>query len=189
MLGAYILNPVCALFFLAGCVLEAVYCLLLKVSPLRTIINGIVKTLGTLAAVYAVDSDPSLVYVAALFFTLFLWEIGGQNIANDCTDIEEDTQLNAQTVPVRFGIDLAAYAILVTLIGAFILSLILLSLSQTEFGFLYYIAAACFGIYLLIIPALKFYRSNNPDHAMMLFNKASNFPAVLFFIVLFKLIF
>lgn len=189
MLGAYILNPVCALFFIAGCVLEAVYCLLLKVSPLRTIVNGVVKTLGTLAAVYAVDPDPSLVYVATLFFTLFLWEIGGQNIANDCTDIEEDTKLKAQTVPVKFGIELASYAILATLIGAFFLSLILLSLSQAGFGFFYYAAAAFFGVYLLIIPAFKFYRSNNPDHAMLLFNKASNFPAAMFFIVLFKLIF
>jgi len=189
MLGAYILNPVCTLFFLAGCLLEAVYCLLLRVSPLRTIINGIVKTLGTIAAVYAVDPNPSLVYVAALFFTLFLWEIGGQNIPNDCTDIKEDTRIKAQTVPVRLGIDLASYTILVTLIGAFFLSLILFSLSQAEFSFLYYIAVASFSLFLLIIPALKFYKSNNPDHAMLLFNKASNFPAVLFFLVLFKLIF
>ncbi|QTA80717.1 Prenyltransferase family protein, UbiA-like [Desulfonema limicola] len=187
--GAYILNPVCALFFLGGCVLEAVYCLLLKVSPLRTIINGIVKTLGTLAAVYAVDPEPSLVYLAALFFTLFLWEIGGQNIPNDSTDIEEDTLVGAQTMPVRFGIDIAAYAVLVTLTGAFFLSLIILSLSQADFEFLYYAAAAGAGIFLLIIPAVKFYRSKNPVHAMILFNKASNFPAVMFLIVLFKLVF
>ena len=45
-LGAYTLNPVCALIFLLGCGLEAVYCLLLKVSHLRLLVAGVVKSLG-----------------------------------------------------------------------------------------------------------------------------------------------
>ena len=35
--GAWMLNPLCAVIFLLGCVLETIYCLLLKVSPLRTV--------------------------------------------------------------------------------------------------------------------------------------------------------
>ena len=53
LLGAYCLNPVCALIFVAGCGLEAAYCLLLKVSPWRFLVAGLVKGLGALAAVFA----------------------------------------------------------------------------------------------------------------------------------------
>jgi len=44
--GAYRLNPVCAYIFVGGCLLEAVYCRLLRVSHLRTLVSGLVKTLG-----------------------------------------------------------------------------------------------------------------------------------------------
>ena len=83
IVGAYLLRPVCVLIFLAGCFLEATYCLMLKVSPFRTIVSGGVKTTGAIAAVFAVDPHPSFIYVAALFLWLFFWEIGGQNVPND----------------------------------------------------------------------------------------------------------
>src|SRR5208337_2634814 len=53
-LGAYCLNPVCALIFLAGCLLETAYCLLLRVSHWRLLVAGVVKSLGALARVLAV---------------------------------------------------------------------------------------------------------------------------------------
>jgi 4-hydroxybenzoate polyprenyltransferase len=58
MIGAWLLNPVCFYIFLAGGLLEAVYCLLWRVTPLRALINGIVKSLGAVAAVYAVNPQP-----------------------------------------------------------------------------------------------------------------------------------
>jgi len=54
LLGAYLLNPKCAVIFIGGCVAEAVYCLMLRVSYLRTLVSGVVKTAGGMAAVYAV---------------------------------------------------------------------------------------------------------------------------------------
>ncbi|MFW5637485.1 MAG: UbiA family prenyltransferase [Thermodesulfobacteriota bacterium] len=183
LMGAYILNPVCAAVFILGCILEAVYCLLLKVSPFRTLINGVVKALGPIAAVFAVDPSPSPLYLTTLFFMFFLWEIGGQNIPNDCTDLPEDRRLKAQTVPVRFGLDFSSFAVLATLLGAFFLSLILPSLSQNRFGLFLYITVAAAGIYLLIIPALGFHRRQTPDEAMTVFNKASYFPLALFSLV------
>jgi len=38
-----------------------------------------------MAAVVAVDPDPSAAFLIALFLSLFFWEIGGQNIPNDLT--------------------------------------------------------------------------------------------------------
>ena len=67
LIGAYLLNPVCALIFLAGGALEAIYCLLLRVSYLRVFVSGVVKTLGAVAAVFAVDPEPSLLFLTALF--------------------------------------------------------------------------------------------------------------------------
>ena len=103
LIGAYLLNPMCALIFLLRCLLEAVYCVMLKISYLRTIFSGAVKTSGAMAAVYAVDPNPSFSFLMILFLWLFFWEIGGQNIPADWTDIEEDRQFKANTIPVRFG--------------------------------------------------------------------------------------
>lgn len=189
LMGAYILNPVCAGIFILGCVLEAVYCLMLKVSPFRTLINGVVKTLGPMAAVFAVDPSPSPLYLSTLFCMFFLWEIGGQNIPNDCSDILEDRRLQAQTVPVRFGLDFSSFAVLATLIGAFSLNLILPGLSLARFGPFPYLAFAVSGIYLLIIPAFRFRRRQTPDSAMAVFNKASYFPLALFVSVVTALLF
>ena len=96
----------CVVIFLAGCLLEIIYCLMHRVSPFRILISGGVKTSGAVAAVFAVDANPSLTYVIVLFIWLFFWEIGGQNIPADWADIEEDRRLRAQTVPVRFGLKL-----------------------------------------------------------------------------------
>jgi len=52
LVAAYLLNPVCALILVIGCILETGYCLLLRVSHLRTLVSGIVKTLGGLAAYF-----------------------------------------------------------------------------------------------------------------------------------------
>ncbi len=189
LIGAWMLNPVCIVFFLIGCVLEAVYCLLFKVSPMRTLINGIVKTLGAIAAVYAVAPQPSSLYLLTLFFTLFFWEIGGQNIPNDCGDVEEDRRLKARTVPICFSQELSAYTVMVTLTGAFALSFVLLSLSPAAFTFPFYAGLAAAGIWLLLFPALRFYRSGENADAMKLFNRASYFPPALFLIVLIRIIF
>jgi 4-hydroxybenzoate polyprenyltransferase len=37
LMGAFVLNPVCILIFVGGCVCEAVYCRLWRVSPYRTL--------------------------------------------------------------------------------------------------------------------------------------------------------
>ena len=105
VIGAYLLNPACVVIFMSAAVLETIYCRMWRVSHLRTIVSGAVKTSGAIAAVFAVDPKPSPLFLFILFLCLFFWEIGGQNIPADWTDIEEDQQLNARTIPVRFGLE------------------------------------------------------------------------------------
>jgi 4-hydroxybenzoate polyprenyltransferase len=189
LIGAYILNPVCVLIFLAGCSLEAVYCLLWRVSPYRTIVSGAVKTSGAIAAVFAVDPSPSVGYPIILFLLLFFWEIGGQNIPNDWVDVEEDKQFKAQTIPVCFGLNASRVIVLVTLILALFLSVTIFQFSQVNFVIVYLIVSFTVGFYLLLLPAVKLFRTRKASDAMALFNKASYYPPALFVIVLIRLMF
>lgn len=188
LIGAYILNPVCVLIFLAGCTLEAIYCMLWRVSPFRTVVSGAVKTSGAIAAVFAVDPNPSGAYLIILFLLLFFWEIGGQNIPNDWADIEEDKRFKALTIPVRYGLGAARIIVMVTLILALCLNGVIFKFSQTDFAIFYIIISLAVGCYLLLLPAMKLYQTRKGSEAMALFNKASYYPPVLLVIVLFKMI-
>ncbi len=186
--GAYLLNPVCMLIFLAGCSLEAIYCLMLKVSPIRTIVSGGVKTSGAVAAVFAVDPYPSLLYIIALFLWLFFWEIGGQNIPADWADIEEDRQLQAQTIPVRLGTGYAALILLGCIILALAMNIFVFYHSAVGINPPYVIVSLIAGVYLLLIPALRLYISKERSHAMALFNKASYYPLAMLVVVVINLL-
>jgi 4-hydroxybenzoate polyprenyltransferase len=185
--GAWWLNPVCLYLFLAGCLLEAIYCKLLRISPWRALINGIVKTIGPLAAVFAVQPQPSLLFLAILFMWFFCWEIGGQNIPNDWTDIEEDRHFGAKTIPVRLGLRRAAILSLVLLVAAFFLHPLLLWVSPLSVGGLDLAAAAAVAVWLLLRPALRLAQESERRSAMALFNQASFYPLASLGIVLFRL--
>jgi 4-hydroxybenzoate polyprenyltransferase len=179
MIGAYLLNPVCMFIFLAGCVLETVYCLMHRVSPFRTVISGGVKTSGSIAAVFAVDPDPSLLYVLVLFLWLFFWEIGGQNIPADWADIEEDRRLGAQTVPVRVGPQNAANLAVLTIVLALLINPVLIGVSTIGWQPFFALGSLMAGTGLILPPVLQLYRSNERRHAMILFNRASYYPLVM----------
>lgn len=187
IIGAYILNPVCVLIFLVGCTLEAIYCMLWRVSPFRTVVSGTVKTSGAIAAVFAVDPNPSGAYLILLFLLLFFWEIGGQNIPNDWVDIEEDKQFKALTIPVCYGLQASRVIVLVTLVLALGLNLVVFYYSQVDFLIIYVIISFTVGGYLLLLPAVKLSQTLRVSDAMALFNKASYYPPALLVIVLIRL--
>ena len=186
--GAFLLNPVCVLIFVSGCVLEAVYCLMFKVTYLRALVSGVVKTCGGIAAVYAVDPQPSGLYVFGLFCWLFVWEIGGQNIPADLTDVSIDSQNQAQTVPVRFGPQRASLMGAISLAVAVLLCGILMATSRVSFGIPLILASLLSGIYLLLIPAFRLYKAADRGGAMALFNRASYYPLTLLCIVLIEML-
>ncbi len=183
LLGAYLLNPVCALIFVTGCLLETVYCLLLRVTHMRALVSGVVKTLGGLAAVYAVDPAPSRTFVIAMFLWLFAWEIGGQNVPNDWADMEEDQRLHARTIPVHFGSERASEIILGALIAAVSLSVVLIWLAPVKIGVMSSVLVVAAGAGLLLAPGYRLYRGRDPGQAAVLFNRASYYPLSLFIIV------
>jgi 4-hydroxybenzoate polyprenyltransferase len=187
IIGAYLLNPVCVLIFLAGCTLEAIYCMLWRVSPFRTVVSGTVKTSGAIAAVFAVDPNPSGAYLILLFLLLFFWEIGGQNIPNDWVDIEGDKQFKALTIPVCYGLQASRVIVLVTLVLALGLNLVVFYYSQVDFLIIYVIISFTAGGYLLLQPAVKLSQTLKASDALALFNKASYYPPALLVIVLIRL--
>jgi 4-hydroxybenzoate polyprenyltransferase len=188
LIGAYLLNPVCVMIFICGSILETIYCLMWNISPSRTIVSGVVKTAGPIAAVFAVDPNPSISYLIVLFLLMFFWEIGGQNVPNDWSDIEEDTRFQAQTVPIRLGLEQANVIIFGSIILTIILSGILLVLSNIAFGLPFVVAFAFVGLYFLLLPTIKLYRSEESAYAMILFNKASYYPLALLFVIVTRLL-
>ena len=188
LIGAYILNPVCVLIFVGGCALETIYCLMWRVSPFRTFVSGAVKTSGAAAAVFAVDPDPSGVFLLWLFSLLFFWEIGGQNIPNDWSDVSDDKQLNARTIPIQWGIQAASVLILGAIILTLAVNAVIYSFSRADYAITFVILSLAVGCYLLLLPALKLFKTRERSHAMLLFNKASYYPLALLLIVLVKII-
>ncbi len=181
--GAFMLNPVCVLVFMSGCALETVYCLMWRVTWLRSIVSGAVKTSGALAAVFAVDSHPSFSFLLFLFLWLFFWEIGGQNIPNDWADIEEDRRVQAKTIPVKFGPETASVFIVCFLVITPAVSYVLLRLTPYNFGLPYLTACLLAGICLLLVPAFRLFKTRDRSHAIALFNRASYYPLALLVVV------
>jgi 4-hydroxybenzoate polyprenyltransferase len=184
MAGAYWLNPVCLLIFISGCLLEALYCKLWQVTPLRSVVNGAVKTLGPIAAVFAVNPSPPPLFMAVLFLWFFTWEIGGQNIPNDWTDMEEDRRFNAKTIPVQWGPRRAATLIATCLAATLMLSLMALWVSPLFFGLIFMLITVAINGVLLLYPAFLLGERQQQHHAMALFNKASYYPLAMLAVVL-----
>jgi 4-hydroxybenzoate polyprenyltransferase len=184
--GAYLLNPVCLWIFASGCAMETLYCLLWRTSHYRTLVSGAVKTLGAIAAIFAVDPHPSAVFLITLFLCLFFWEIGGQNIPNDWTDVETDSRSGAKTIPVMLGVHRSSIIILGSILLALPLNTAVFQLSPVHYPPAYLIAALSAGIYLLLIPALRLWASRSRKDAMTLFNMGSYYPLFLMAIVLIK---
>jgi len=177
--GAILLNPVCALIFVGAFALEAGYCLLCRVTPLRTLMSGIVKSAGPLAAVFAVDPSPDPLRLALLFAWLFLWEIGGQNIPSDWSDIDEDRVLGHKTLPVRLREKTASRLALAAVCASIAASLFLTRGSSPGGTALYIACSLAAGAVLLLAPALMLVRTSARAEALVVFNRASWYPVTM----------
>lgn len=184
MVGAYLLNPVCTFIFLLACLLEVVYCRLLKITHLRGILSGAVKTSGPVAAVLAVDPRPDILFLVVLFLWLFSWEIGGQNIPNDWGDMEEDRKIQAKTIPVYFGHRGSLLIILSSLVIALAMSLVMYWISPRGLGVIYLVGAFFSGCYFFLLPGYRLYQAKTSADAFHMFNRASYYPLAMLVVTL-----
>jgi 4-hydroxybenzoate polyprenyltransferase len=157
---------------------------MLHVTHWRTLVSGVVKTLGGIAAVFAVDPRPAPFFLVALFLWLFFWEIGGQNVPADWHDLEEDRQWQARTVPVVNGPERASKIILISLAISVVLSLVVLKVAPAKLSVGYVGLSLAAGLVLLIWPASRLYRTQVRADASRIFNRASCYPATILAIIL-----
>ncbi|CBL44972.1 UbiA prenyltransferase [gamma proteobacterium HdN1] len=153
LVGAWLLNPPIVLIVIAAALLEVLYCKLLRVTWWRTVVGGLVKSAGPIAAIFVVVPAPSLPLLGLVLAWLICWEIGGQNIPADWNDLEEDRRVGAKTIPLVFGTQRAALVILAALIVTVSLSLFLPVLSPLALGFPFVAAVLVIGFWLLLKPA------------------------------------
>ncbi|MCJ0825247.1 UbiA family prenyltransferase [Luteimonas sp. 50] len=184
LVGAWLLNPRLVLVVLAATVLEALYCKLLKVTWWRTLVSGLVKSAGPIAAVFVVRPEPSPGLLLLLLAWLMLWEIGGQNIPADWNDIEEDRRIGARTIPLLFGTRVAGALVVATLASTVFLSLWLPLMSPLALGWPFRLACLGVGGVLLLWPALRLYRTRDGRDAARLFDRASLYPLAQLAVVL-----
>jgi 4-hydroxybenzoate polyprenyltransferase len=184
LVGAFLLNPVCPVIFLSAAFLEVIYCYLLKITYMRSIISGLVKTSGPVAAVFAVNPDPSPYIVVMIFLWLFFWEIGGQNVPNDLSDLDIDRKIHARTIPVRFGARRAAHIIFFSLVITAAMGLAMFWISPGHLNYLYLLGALFSAFYLLLLPGYRLYRAKDAGEAVHLFNRASYYPLSMLVVTL-----
>ena len=180
LVGAALLNPVCAVIFVVGAILEIVYCKLYQHSHWKILIAATVKNLGALAAIFAVNPSPPAQFVIVIFIWIALWEVGGQNIPNDLVDMYEDGKLGAKTIPLVYGTELAVIALMTALIASFFLGMGLVFLSPLEQKGVYLLGGLLSGVFLLLLPLRKFLDEGDTRKAINLFNQASLYPVGIF---------
>ena len=117
---------------------------------------------------------------------LFFWEIGGQNIPNDWTDIASDRKWGAATIPVRFSSRQCQILIMGSLLLTLLFCRIAFGIAQKGFEPFYLVLATGLGLSLLIWPAIRLLKLGTAAAAMVLFNRASYYPMALLGVLLFK---
>ena len=186
LLGSYLLNPTIIIIVIAAAVLEVIYCLLFKITYLRTLVSGLVKASGPTAAVFVVNPNPPLPLLLLQLAWLIFWEVGGQNIPADWNDVEEDKRVKAKTIPLLFGTEKAGLIVIIALMFSVIVSLFLPLISPIDLGLPYLLASVCVGFFLLLQPAFQLHKSRESRRAARLFDRASYYPlAQLFLITIF----
>lgn len=182
-IGSYLLNPFIVIILIAAAILETIYCLLLKVTYLRTFVSGMVKASGPIAAIFVVDRNPSPTLLLLLFAWLFFWEIGGQNVPADWNDTAEDIRIGAKTIPIHFGFEGAGMIVLITLGLTVLISCFLPLISPAQLGVPYILASLIVGWFFLLQPGYQLYQSKEGRMAGRLFDRASFYPVVQLIVI------
>jgi 4-hydroxybenzoate polyprenyltransferase len=177
---AFLLAPVCLLYFALAVALEVAYCGLRSVTWTKTFISGVMVAVGGLAGWAAVA--PVTSSALPFFAFLALWEIAGRNLPNDLSDLGPDSAVGIRTVATVFGPRVSANA---TLVGAVLTIGVLAAIAAPWPVRLAQVAA---GIALMGVPAVLLARRPTGEQAGSYFNVASLLPAVVFAVAVLGLI-
>jgi 4-hydroxybenzoate polyprenyltransferase len=131
-----------------------------------------------------VEPNPAPLFLVVLFLWLFFWEIGGQNIPNDWVDLDEDKELQAKTLPVRFGPEGSILMICFSLALSLAMSLAMVWVAPGKLGLPYLVGALFSGFYFLLLSAYRLYKTKGPQDASTLFNRASYYPLVMLLVTI-----
>ena len=177
---AFLLRPICALLLLGAVVLETAYCKLLRVTHWKGLLSGLMVGVGGLAGVWAVNPAPRLGMVLVFFAWAFTWELGGRNIPNDWSDLEDDRQLGVRTVPVRYGREASSWISFTLVCAIVILSLLFPLVVPMPHPMLYLALAVAVAVVFLLVPAYRWLRGQTTGGALSFFNMACFYPLVVF---------
>ena len=179
-----ILTPAYGLVSIAVALTGIGYCLLATVTPYKVILAGITvalaASLGWLLCVTSLDWP----LLSVFFLWIAAWEIGGRNIPNDWSDVDEDIQVGIKTVPAVFGDRTSGIIIAGTLLFAFLAGIALMVARWSAFGPIGVAGAIVTGVWALILPSVKLLRKPSRQAALVLFNYASLYPPILLCFVL-----
>ncbi len=178
---AYVLNPLCSALFIVSVSLEILYCKMARISHWKFVVSGFMVAFGAVAGWVAVGREIAWIPLGIFFLWMIGWEIGGRNIVNDWSDVEEDRHLGIKTVPLTYGFRAAGRLALVFLLLGFVASLGIAPFVGLDLVFV--VCSFLAGAFLLLQPAGVLIQTGTPESALALFNKASLYPPVMLVIV------
>ena len=90
----------------------------------------------------------------------------------------------AKTIPVEFGLRGSIRLMAASLLLAVGMSIVLFWMTPYRLGYPYLAGSLLAGIFLLLLPAYRLHKGESPGEAIALFNRASNYPVVMLFVVM-----
>lgn len=176
------LNSLALFFYLLAIILEILYCKLATISPLKTIVAGLLVSVGALIGWFAADGSFNFSILMPLILLFFGWEIGGRNIANDFSDIDKDKKIGIKTIPCAYGIRQSIILIFIFLFLTMLSNVALAIAAKLDFP--YFVFTTMAGLIALILPWLKLKKNPIPKEALSYFNQACTYPVLLFIVLL-----
>lgn len=173
---AALLSWWCMLLFAVAVALQALYCLLATVSPLKLVVSGVMVAAGGAVGWAAVTDGADWARLGWLALWLAAWEAGGRNVPNDMADVAGDARLGVATVPVRYGMRASAVLAFGCLLAAAGASLGLAVAAWDVFGPAGVAGTALAGWLALLRPGVALLRRADPPTALAAFNRASFHP-------------
>lgn len=177
---AWLLHPLTVALFVVSAAFEVLYCRLAKRTAMKFVVTGVMVAIGASAGWFAVSRRVDVTLIVFLLW-MAAWEIGGRNIVNDWSDVEEDRHLGLRTVPVVYGPRIASRLILAFLVLTAVLGVVIVV--PSTLGAVTGLGALVAGGVLLVWPGTLLAADQTSAEAHKLFNRASLYPPAMMLVI------